>query len=211
MNLDLSDVDQYTIFMDLPQKIIDKRKNNFDQCDERFEELKRKIFNGDELMTCTFIMFFTNVFNDPECFVNKYADFFLHQIVDANLVRYVDFGFRGFSYCFSTENLNFYTINRFALSFRQGILDGFKQKFKNHKQYADYLLFMFYIIMVYSYAFERNSMIMDSTTKYFAIQFIALRRNKIISKDDYNLVLREIFYISKMMYQTVKNFEKHNS
>lgn len=211
MNLDLSDVDQYTSFMDLPQKIISKREINHKQCDERFEELKEKIFNGDELMTCAFIMFFTNVFNDSNCFVNKYADFFLKQIVDTNLIRFLDFGYKGFSYCPMTENFNFYVLNRFALSFRQAISDGFKKKFKNHKQYADYLLFMFYMIMVYSYAFEKYSTIVDSTAKYFAIKFISLRRNKIISKNDYNVVLCEIFYISKMMYQTIKNFEQHKS
>lgn len=211
MNLDFNDVDQYTSFMDLPQKIISKRKINFEECNERFEELKRQIFNGDELMTCAFIMFFTNAFNNSECFVNKYADFFLNQIVDANLIRYIDFGFKGFFYCSSTENLNFYVLNRFARSFRQGISDGFKKKYKNHKQYADNLLFMFYMIMVYNYAFERNSTIMESTMKYFAIKFIALRRNKVISKNDYNIVLCEIFYISKMMFEIIKNFEAHNS
>lgn len=209
--MDLSDVDQYTTFMDLPHSILSKRNINFKQCLDRFEELKEKIFEGDELMTCAYVMFFTNVFNDSKLIVNQYADFFLKQIVEANLTCYVDFASKGFYYCSATENLNYFVLNRFANTFRQTIIEGFKKTFKNHKQVVNYLILMFYMIMVYRYAFEYNSTTVDVTSKYFAIKFIEFRRNKIISKNDYNMVLSEIFYISKMLYQTVKKFETEKS
>ncbi len=205
--IDFSDPDEYDMFMELPHRILNKRFKNYSECEAKFEELKKEVFDGNELLTLAFVLFYTNSFNVSKYLESDLSEYLLEEIIDSFFLKYLNFGQNGFGYCLVVSNFAEYTICRFVLNFRQLFVDGFNQQFKSHLQYANNILLMFYLLIIYKFGICYNSTRLKISMHYFANKFVEARRSMKITKNDYLIVLSKIHYISKEVYDMIVEYE----
>lgn len=205
--VDFNNPDEYALYTDLNIKILRKRFENLNECEDAFERLKVNIFNGDELITCSFALFFLNVFNTQKYLENPISEYLLEEIINGHFVKYSNFNMKSFDHCSIIDNFINYVICRFVLNFRSMIVESFRKDFKSHRHYANYIITIFFVMLVYKYGINSHSTQLKISMKYFAVKFVEARRNRKISKNEYLIILSKIYNMSKELFYIIKEVE----